>query len=94
MAPFLPMAVALVDACVTEWRRRQLSYKAIVCIVVALVDACVTEWRMSACPIRPLCSLVALVDACVTEWPTSEPKLSVHSLFLQKKYFYDEFLLT
>ena len=39
-------AVALVDACVTEWRtlRRVVGRKG---GTVALVDACVTEWRDS-----------------------------------------------
>ena len=60
------LAVALADACVTEWRfrrRRRYAYHP-----VALADACVTEWRI---PLRHGAvkgAVVALADACVTEW--------------------------
>ena len=43
--------VALVDACVTEWRNIHPTLPMALKMVVALVDACVTEWRQRAkCP--------------------------------------------
>ena len=38
-------SVALVDACVTEWRDKNSGFRVDLRGVVALVDACVTEWR-------------------------------------------------
>ena len=61
------VAVPLVDACVTEWRRRTASHSRKAQSMVPLVDACVTEWRPSARGLMRM-ARVPLVDACVTEW--------------------------